>query len=210
MLCPTQTARSSEIKRGINPEKSSTTMTPTTSIDRKRTVVCETRRGGAEVQLPQAGTRRPAPALMGNAESGVYACILIRPSSPARPSAPGTLTSQRGAVRSARRAHAPEVAGSNPAAATPHAGKASGFDREIARIIGNVPLAGRGIIACVTRSAVTDAGLPDITVHAFTRAGFATARAEVRLLSWAAPSGALLIRTAGRPGSKVCQTHHIS
>ena len=94
-------------------------MSRLTSIDRKKKrVICENRRGGAWVQLPTAGTL-PERDLAEKVEHGI---ILVQKGSLALGGVFGTgqnHTNRRVvAVRSARRVHASEDAGSNPAPAS--------------------------------------------------------------------------------------------
>lgn len=86
-------------------------------IDRKnkKHVVCETRRGGAEVQLPPAGTRHPLLLATGGQGMGV---LIGNSPAPGGACGTGQYKPQGGRSWSARRVHAPEVAGSNPAPAS--------------------------------------------------------------------------------------------
>lgn len=107
-------------------------MTISTLIDRKTNVVCKfkTRRGGAEVQLPPAGTGPVSASATGERWAGEEAVLYVSTDPRARrglwhraqfhgPGGIGTaprLSKNAGwSRRSACRAHAPEVAGSNPA-----------------------------------------------------------------------------------------------
>lgn len=114
-------------------------------IDRKnkKQVVCETRRGGAEVQLPPAGTgldltfatgTQAEELLIGNSPAPGGACGTGL-SSMGRERlvlAPGINKQQGGRSWSARRVHAPEVAGSNPAPATwPRVGRRRVRERQV-------------------------------------------------------------------------------
>lgn len=115
----------------INPEQSAITMSNLNLIDRKnkKQVVCETRRGGAEVQLPLAGTH-PELDLAEKVEhgiirvqkgilalGGVFGTGHKLHSRERLVLAPGIKKPQGGRSLVARRVHAPEVAGSNPAPA---------------------------------------------------------------------------------------------
>lgn len=109
-------------------------MTNSTLIDRKTKVVCKfkTRRGGAEVQLPPAGTGPASASATGERLAGDGMVLYVSTDLLARRGlwhraqfhGPGGIgTTPRPSKnagwsrRSACRAHAPEVAGSNPAPA---------------------------------------------------------------------------------------------
>lgn len=145
-------------------------MTNKTLIDRKTKVVCKfkTRRGGAEVQLPPAGTGPASASATGERLAGEKMVLYVSTDPRARRGLwhRATNSISRGVLvlppglqkiavwsrRSACRAHAPEVAGSNPAPATTSRREALGTrETRIVHIKGNNRSQTGVKIVCVSR-----------------------------------------------------------